>query len=145
MHRTAIKYDLEEFKKEREQSFLGSKLISVSLYIDEKEKKKILDFLDKNKTKFQRILVEILSGSYRFKLYDREEVSDRAKGITAMKFSSGSFLNARLYCKEFFMPDGKKVVIISLLEKKKVRNAKDKVIKNLLETIGGYEYDFKEE
>ena len=46
------------------------------------------------------ILVElILGGHINRELYDREEINDKCKGVTAMKFFKGQE-NDRIYCKE---------------------------------------------
>ena len=55
-----------------------------------------------------------------------------------MKFLGGA--NERIYCKEFF-EKGKKVVMITAIAKKVQKN--DKVIRNLIDRIGEYEYDFE--
>lgn len=53
----------------------------------------------------------------------------------------GKSKNIRIYCKEFFI-DNKKVVMI--IEYNKKTQKIDKKLKNKLETIGGYNYDFKQ-
>jgi hypothetical protein len=54
-------------------------------------------------------------------------------------------LNIRIYCKEFFdenhRQSTKKIVAICVLENKTVEKI-DKKLKNTLEIIGTYEYDF---
>lgn len=86
--------------------------------------------------KFRRILYVVLLGQYDEDLYGREEVSGKAKGVTAMKFKGKQ--NLRIYCKEV-VQDGKKVVLVTALLKKTQKV--NKSLKTLLETIGGYQFD----
>lgn len=86
--------------------------------------------------KFRRILYVVLMGQYDEDLYGREEVSGKAKGVTAMKFKGK--MNLRIYCKEV-VQDGKKVVLVTALLKKTQKV--NKSLKTLLETIGGYQFD----
>lgn len=111
----------------------------VEFYIDVINKDEILNFLLKKKKKTRRILYEIFSLRYVYDLYDKEEVSDKAKNITAMKFKSRS--NERIYCREFFIEDNtiiKKVVMITLY----CKNEMDKKTKKMIENIGDYNYGF---
>lgn len=86
--------------------------------------------------KFRRILYVVLMNQYDEDLYGREEVSNKAKGVTAMKFKGK--MNLRIYCKEV-VRNGKKVVMVTGLLKKTQKV--NKSLKTLLETIGGYEFD----
>lgn len=107
------------------------------LYIDESNESDILDLLEKYEKKFKRALIQINSGIYNNDIYGKEEVSNKAKNVTAIKFKTKD--NERIYCKEFFL-ENKKIVMI-VFRKKKTQKV-NKEFKNLLETIGGYEYDF---
>jgi hypothetical protein len=122
--------NLEEFKNK-----------NIKIYIDTGIIKDILEILKKEsyKKKFRRILYTIFSGDNNTHLYGREDVSGKAKDITAMKFTGKE--NLRIYCKEF-SKSGKKIVMITHLSKK-VQSASNLKIKSVLEAIGGYEYDFK--
>jgi len=120
---------------------------NISVYIDTeniKEYTEILDFLQKtkNRKKFQTILTVIISGHNNSSLYGDEEICKTTKDIKAMKFKKGAFNNTRIYCKEFFQ-NGKKIVMIEMLQKKATRNQDDKKITTRLKVIGGYEYEFK--
>lgn len=141
MKRKCVKFDLTGFIKDNQDIFKHITLIDVELYIDEKEFKEIVTFLKQNKKKFRSILYYILQGKYNESLYGKENVSEKAKNITAMKFSGK--LNPRIYCKEFFMSAGKKIVAIEFLENKSFQSASRKSLKPKLESIGGYEYEFK--
>ena len=115
---------------------------NVELYVDLRNKDEIVDFLREKRKKARRIFYEIFSLRYNYDLYAKEEVSKKALNITAMKFKGRG--NERIYCKEYFIKENnreKKVVMITLYVKK---SQKGKKIKNLIETIGGYNYGFDE-
>jgi len=115
---------------------------NVLVYVDESEKDAIMAFVTQNAktlSRFRRILGTVVQGVYRDELYRKENVSEKARDVTAMKFK-GNRVNPRIYCKEFYR-DGKKVVMIHLLEHKAQQKASDKRIKNRLESIGGYDYE----
>lgn len=109
---------------------------NVSLYVDSENKDEILSFLENHRKKFLRILYVIISGIYNNELYRKE-----TDNITAMKFTGKFSSNTRIYCKEFFQ-NGKKIVMITLLQKKVQKNQEDKVLQQRLKIIGGYEYEF---
>ncbi len=138
MDRECIKYPLDEFLNE----FPDLKKNKVEIYIDRENARDIIDFLriEKNTKKFRIVLVEVLSLRYNDDLYRKEEVSEKAKHITAMKFARKE--NARIYCKEYLCEEDvkeKKVVMLYLYYKKEMKSKKLKV---LLETLGGYTYEF---
>ena len=113
-------------------------LDSVDLYIDVKNKDKILKILKNKKNKTRRILFEIYSLRYNNCLYRKEDVSDKAKNITAMKYLGKG--NERIYCKEFFINNNyreKKVVMLTLYSKRET----DKKTKKMIENLGGYDYE----
>lgn len=120
----------------------------VELRVDKENFSEIVNFLtetDKNgklirKKKFARILREVLLGNYDDDLYGREEVSTKAKNVTAMKFTGNN--NYRIGCKEFFNGN-KKVVMITSFHKKSTKGSKNsKREKAIYEAIGSYEYEF---
>lgn len=111
---------------------------NIEIYVDESNYEDILSTLESNKKKFRRILAQIDSGMYNNDLYGKEDISNKAKNVTAIKFKGKN--NERIYCKEFFLGNKKVVMIIAI--KKKTQKV-NKELKNLLETIGGYDYEFK--
>jgi hypothetical protein len=127
----SIKWFLDEFPEFKDTE--------VAIYIDEKNFVDIVKVLKDNKKKFRRILYTILKNQFNNDLYGKEP-SSNSKHVTAMKFKGNS--NERIYCKEFF-EDGKRVVMITTIPKKVQKN--NKTIKNLLDTIGGYTYEYQEE
>lgn len=94
--------------------------------------------------KFRHIVDLILSGLRNTELYDKEEINDKAKGVTAMKLFKGQE-NDRIYCKEYTTEEGKIFVVVAaeLREKKKTQKNAHKE-KNLIETVAGYEYELFE-
>ena len=113
---------------------------NIELYIDDAIESEFISYLSNDKfiKKFRRIAHEILSNRYNDDLYGKEEVSNKSKNITAMKFSNLN--NLRIYCKEF-SGLGKKIVAIQFIHKKSQHV--NKKITSVLENIGGYYYDFK--
>ena len=112
---------------------------NVELYVDLRNKDEIVDFLREKRKKARRIFYEIFSLRYNYDLYAKEEVSVKAKNITAMKFKGRD--NERIYCKEYFITENnreKRVVMITLYYKDEM----DKKTKKLIEALGGYDYGF---
>lgn len=142
MKRKCVKFDLEKFKEDNQSTFKHVDIISVELYIDIKIKKEFDKIIEENKSKFRSIIYYILQGKYNNELYGKENVSEKAKNITAMKFKKA--LNGRVYCKEIFVGN-KKIVAVHILPNKDFQSASQKSLKPKLESIGGYEYEFKEE
>ena len=142
MKRKCIKFDVIPFIKDLPE-LRSSK---IEIWLDEKNAFEILDFINKkkkngnyiNRDKFRLILNIALSGKYNFDFYDKEEVSAKAKYVTSMKFKR-SKSNYRIGCKEYSLAD-KKIIMVCLFLKTSQKN--DKKIKQIYETIGGYEYEF---
>lgn len=123
----------------RELGFSGDQF---KLYADSTEYQEIIEFLDRKAAfkKFRVIVRQITTGRYNPDLYDKEDVSGKAKGVTAMKFKGKA--NYRVYCKEYH--DGRRrIVMIQLIWKKTQKN--DKQLRSRLETLGGYDYEFQSE
>lgn len=82
---------------------------------------------DKHRKKFQYIVQHILEGKKNLEVYDKEDINDRCRDVTAMKlFKGGS--NDRIYCKETKAGEGVFVVVTARLHEKrrlkKTQNAK---------------------
>lgn len=71
-------------------------------------------------------------------LYDKEEINDKTKGVTAMKFFKRG-TNDRIYCKEISF-EGTLIVVASRLFPKKKTQKNDKRINGVLNQVGTYEY-----
>jgi hypothetical protein len=91
--------------------------------------------------KFELICSTILSGIKNPELYDKEDINNRCKNVTAMKLKSKQ--NTRIYCQEVKQKDKTLVIVTSeLLPKKKNQKNKDKEI-NLIEKVAGYDYQIE--
>lgn len=125
---------LEEFKRE----FSEFRNMNIDIYIDIENAEGMINIIETKKKKFRLIIRQVLSGKYNNDIYGKENFNEKTKDITAMKFKGGD--NERIYCKEF-KKLGKRVVMITEYYKKSYKLTKE--IKNLLESISEYEYDFK--
>ncbi|MDP4188505.1 MAG: hypothetical protein Q8905_10685 [Bacteroidota bacterium] len=114
-----------------------------AIYIDSLNKNEILEYINRDKRhqgKF-RYIVEIILGGYKnTSLYDKEDINEKCKDVTAMKFFKGQE-NDRIYCKEIHTQQGVFIVVTSILyENKKGTRLSSKEIA-LIERVGGYEYE----
>lgn len=108
--------------------------------IDSLNADKILNTIKQNKLvkKFDLICLTILSGIRNSDLYDKEDINNRCKKVTAMKFKGQP--NARIYCQEFVTDDKTLIVICAeMLESKKNQKNQHREI-NLIEKVASYEY-----
>ena len=114
----------------------------ILFYVDEVNEKDIKEKLIKkeNKNRFRIILATIIEGKKRHDLYGPEEISSKAKGVKAMKFTGGDRKNLRIYCKEYSIPGGSRIVMANAYYKKSQKVNKE--LRENLEIIGGYEYEF---
>ena len=116
------------------------------LCIDYKNKSEILDYLmqdERHIKKFKYIADIILNNLKITDLYDKEEIDEKSKGVTAMKFFKGQE-NDRIYCKEIIDNDKTFIVIMSVLLEKKKNNKVKQREKNAIHKVGGYEYEIEE-
>lgn len=118
----------------------GNEKILVGL--DKKNAEEIRTFIsqsDRYIKKWRHLLELILGGHKNSDLYDKEEINNNSKGVTAMKFFKGQE-NDRLYCKEIRTIDGKLIIIIAeIYRKKKSQKISRKEIP-IIEKVGSYEY-----
>lgn len=95
---------------------------------------------ERHKDKFRFITEIILGGHRNSKVYDKEEINDKCKGVTAMKLFKGQE-NDRIYCKEIHSIKGTFIVVAAVLhEKKKTTEHTHKEI-TIIETVGSYIYE----
>ena len=85
------------------------------------------------------IIYDILNNRYTDHFYKKLKGYDN---LTEMRFAGGKALNARLYCKETLESDGKKIIVIYFVEKKKENEINNKT-RNALNEKGGYQYAYK--
>jgi hypothetical protein len=113
-----------------------------AIFIDVENKKEILEYLrrsEKHRKKFEYIIGLVLENIRNTEVYDKEDINDKCKNVTAMKFfKNGS--NDRIYCKEVRSDLGCYVVIMGILhEKKKTQKNSAREIARI-NAIGSYEY-----
>lgn len=122
---------------------IGSKDGKKAIYLDEENAEEILNYFNRDKRhnkKFKFISEIILDGHRNTEVYDKEEINDKCKDVTAMKFFKGQE-NDRIYCKEVHTPEGTFIVVAAILyEKKKTQELNQEQI-NLIEKVGGYNYE----
>jgi len=112
--------------------------------VDSENAGDILQFLKENKLikKFELICTTILSGIRNSELYDKEDINDKCRSVTAMKFKGRQ--NARIYCKEVKQKNKTLIIVTSeLLPKKKNQRNQQKEI-TLIEKVAGYDYQIEE-
>lgn len=115
-----------------------------AIYLDKINADEIKRYIkqdSRHRKKFKFISDIILNGLRNADVYGKEEINEKCKGITAMKFFKGQE-NDRIYCKEIHSSQGVFVVVAAILfEKKKTQKLKQAHI-NLIETISTYDYEF---
>ncbi len=122
---------------------IGSKDGKRAIYLDEENEAEIQAYLNKDcrhKKKFLFISEIILGGHRNTVVYDKEEVNNKCKNVTAMKFFKGQD-NDRIYCKEVHSAEGTFIVVAAILyEKKKNTKLNQEQIK-IIEKVANYEYE----
>lgn len=125
------------------EHIISSKDGKRSIYVDLINKQHILGYIrrdERHRRKFQYITDIILGGHKNTEVYDKENINEKCKGVTAMKFFKGQE-NDRIYCKEIHTAKGTIIVIASiLLEKKKNTRLSAREIA-VIEKVGGYKYE----
>lgn len=114
----------------------------MAICIDKENKKTILNYIkqsNRHLKKWNHIVQIILEGHRNRELYDKEEVNDKCKGVTAMKFFKGQE-NDRIYCKEQKTNDGVYIIVTAEILLKKKTNRVSKKDIQLIEKVGSYEY-----
>lgn len=95
---------------------------------------------DKHKKKFHYICGVILDGHKNTDVYDKENINDKCKDVTAMKFFKG-YSNDRIYCKEISLEDKTFVIIACELFEKKKTQKNSKKNTPVIEKIGKANYE----
>lgn len=95
---------------------------------------------DKHKKKFYYIIGILLDGHKNTDVYDKENINDKCKDVTAMKFFKG-YTNDRIYCKEMSLEDKTFVIIACELFEKKKTNKNSKKNIPTIEKIGKTNYE----
>lgn len=113
-----------------------------AIYIDSENKAEILAHFQQSERyakKFRHIIAIILEGHRNPELYDKEDINERCKAVTAMKFFKGQE-NDRLYCQEVTAESGTHIVIAAILHPKKKSQGNSHREIALIEKVAGYEY-----
>ena len=116
-----------------------------AIYIDEQNAREIFNYInqdERHKKKFQFITDIILEGLKNTEVYDKEEIDEKSKGVTAMKFFKGQE-NDRIYCKEVAKEDKTFIVIACELHQKKKSKGISHKEKNLIKKVANYEYELE--
>ena len=127
------------------EHMISSKDGKRAIYIDIENKEEIITYLrqdNRHKKKFRFITEIILGGHRNTELYDKEEINDKCKGVTAMKFFKGQE-NDRIYCKEIHSNDDTFIVVTAILHERKKSNSLSSKEKTIINRIGGYEYEIQ--
>ncbi|MFN8579155.1 MAG: hypothetical protein U0354_20185 [Candidatus Sericytochromatia bacterium] len=95
---------------------------------------------DRHKKKFKFISDIILGGHKNPAIYDKEEINNKCKDVTAMKFFKGQD-NDRIYCKEVHSSSGTHIVVAAILYENKKNTKLNNEQKSIIETVGGYTYE----
>lgn len=124
------------------EKLAGSKDGRRAIFIDSENKKEILGHIRKSKRylkKFRHITEMILGGIRNTEHYDKEDINDRCKDVTAIKLFKGQE-NDRIYCKEVKSDSGTFIVIAAVLHTKKKSQKNSSREISSIEKVAGYDY-----
>ena len=114
-----------------------------AIYLDEENSKEIYAYLNRDprhQKKFKFISDIILGGHKNPTIYDKEDINEHCKDVTAMKFFKGQE-NDRIYCKEINRVEGTFIVVAAILYESKKSKKLTQEQKNIIEKVGGYQYE----
>lgn len=116
-----------------------------SICIDKENKKEILAYLNQSERhlkKWRHITELILEGHKNTELYDKEEIDESCKNVTAMKFFKGQE-NDRIYCKEQRTNEGLYIIVTAEIYLKKKSNKVTKKEIPTIKKVASYEYQIE--
>lgn len=116
-----------------------------AICIDLENKDTILAYIKRSERhlkKWKYIVELILQGHKNSELYDKEEINENCKGVTAMKFFKGQE-NDRIYCKEQKTKEGTYIIVTAEIYERKKSNKVSKKEIPIIEKVGQYEYQIK--
>lgn len=122
---------------------IGTKDGKRAIFLDTENSKEIYAYLTKDnrhQKKFKFISDIILGGHKNPSIYDKEDINEHCKDVTAMKFFKGQE-NDRIYCKEISTADGTFIVVCAILYENKKSSKLTQEQKNIIEKVGGYQYE----
>jgi hypothetical protein len=129
--------------KRKCQLLIPSKDGKRAIYIDLDNKEEIMKYIrqdNRHLKKFKFITDIILGGHRNTEVYDKEDIDNKTKDVTAMKFFKAQE-NDRIYCKEVKSKEGTFIVVTAVLHEKKKSQKNRTKEKNTIRKVGGYEYD----
>lgn len=113
-----------------------------AICIDKENQEEILAYIrqsPRHTKKWLHIVQLILEGHKNTELYDKEEINEKCKDVTAMKFFKGQE-NDRIYCKEQKMEDGLYIIVTAEIYLKKKSEKVSKKEIPIIEKVAQYEY-----
>lgn len=122
---------------------IGSKDGKRAIFLDTENSQEIYDYLNRDnrhQKKFKFISDIILGGHKNPNIYDKEDINEYCKDVTAMKFFKGQE-NDRIYCKEINTPDGMFIIVYAILYEGKKSKKLTQEQKNIIIKVGGYQYE----
>lgn len=122
---------------------IGSKDGKRAIFLDCENADEIYEYLtrdNRHQKKFKFISDIILGGHKNPNIYDKEDINEKCKDVTAMKFFKGQE-NDRIYCKEINTTEGTFIVVCSILYEVKKTKKLTQEQKNIIEKVGGYQYE----
>lgn len=114
--------------------------------VDDESYELILEYIkqdNRHKSKFNDICNLLIEGHRNTDLYDKENINDRCKHVTAMKFFKGQE-NDRIYCQEVRGENKVFVIVAAELHARKKSQKNTKKENNLIEKVASYEYEINE-
>lgn len=116
-----------------------------AICIDKENQEEILAYIrqsPRHTKKWLHIVQLILEGHKNTELYDKEEINEKCKNVTAMKFFKGQE-NDRIYCKEQKMEDGLYIIVTAEIYLKKKSEKVSKKEIPIIEKVAQYEYEIE--
>jgi hypothetical protein len=116
-----------------------------AIYIDMENEEEILAYItqdNRHKKKFRFISDIILGGHRNPEVYDKEDINEKCKDVTAMKFFKGQE-NDRIYCKEITDENGTHIVVTAIIHERKKSKKLSSKETSLIEKLGGYNYEIQ--
>jgi len=114
-----------------------------AIYLDEENAAEIIAYFTRDARhikKFKFISEIILGGFKNTSVYDKEDINEKCKDVTAMKFFKGQD-NDRIYCKEVHSSKGTYIVVAAILYEKKKTGKLNQEQKNIINKIATYHYE----
>lgn len=118
----------------------------IAICIDKENKDEILAYIQQSPRhlkKWRHIVQLLLEGHKNTELYDKEEINDKCRGVTAMKFFKGQE-NDRIYCKEQKNENGLFIIVTVAIYLRKKSNKVSKKEIPVIEKVGQYEYKIEQ-